>query len=92
MPFGLMNAAQTFQRLMNSLFRSFPFIFVYLDNMLVFSPSRALHLDHLATVFSVLATNGLHLNPAKCTFAVSEVDFLGHHITPSGIEPIQWHV
>jgi hypothetical protein len=41
MPFGLSNAAQTFQRLMDSLFRDFPFLFIYLDDMLIFSRSRS---------------------------------------------------
>jgi hypothetical protein len=47
MPFGLSNAAQTFQRLMDSLFRDFPFVFIYLDDMLIFSRSRSEHLCHL---------------------------------------------
>jgi hypothetical protein len=55
MPFVLSNAAQTFQRLMDSLFRDFPFIFVYLDDMLIFSRSRSEHLSHLDTVLAVLA-------------------------------------
>jgi hypothetical protein len=62
MPFGLKNAAQTFQRLMDSLFRNFPFTFIYLDDTLVFSLDRA---QHLRQVFDVLATNGLRINPAK---------------------------
>ncbi len=91
MPFRLSNAAQTFQRLMDSLFRDFPFIFVYLDDMLIFSRSRSEHLGHLDTVLAVLAENGLHINPAKCQFAQPEVDFLGHHVTASGLSPIASH-
>jgi hypothetical protein len=81
MPFGLKNAAQTFQRLMNTLFRSFPFLFIYLDDLLIFSPTREQHLLHQQQVFDVLASNGLSINPAQCTFAVPEVDCLGHHVT-----------
>ncbi|MFO0000593.1 MAG: reverse transcriptase family protein, partial [bacterium] len=88
MPFGLSNAAQTFQRLMDSLFRDFPFVFIYLDDMLIFSRSRSEHLCHLDTVLAVLAENGLHINPSKCQFAQPEVDFLGHHVTASGLSPI----
>ncbi len=66
MPFGLSNAAQTFQRLMDSLFRDFPFVFIYLDDMLIFSRSHSEHLCHLDTVLAVLADNGLHINPEKC--------------------------
>jgi hypothetical protein len=91
MPFGLSNAAQNFQRLMDLLFRDFPFIFIYLDDMLIFSRSRSEHLSHLDTVLAVLAENGLHINPAKCQFAQPEVDFLGHHVTVSGLSPIASH-
>jgi hypothetical protein len=63
MPFGLSNAAQTFQRLMDSLFRDFPFIFIYLDDMLIFislswhsHPSLCLHHpSHCDTHLSALA-------------------------------------
>jgi RNase H-like domain found in reverse transcriptase/Reverse transcriptase (RNA-dependent DNA polymerase)/Integrase zinc binding domain/Integrase core domain len=92
MPFGLANAAQTFQRLMDSLFRSFPFMFIYLDDILIFSKSRSEHLTHLQTVLSILAENGLHINPDKCVFAQEEVNFLGHHITPNGLTPLPSHV
>ena len=92
MPFGLMNAAQTFQRLMDSLFRPFPFLFIYLDDFLIFSDSPASHLSHLEQVLSVLSENGLHINPDKCIFGSTEIDFLGHHVTPAGLSPISSHV
>ena len=35
MPFGLRNAAQTFQRFMHQVTRGLDFVFVYLDDVLV---------------------------------------------------------
>lgn len=41
MPYGLKNAAQTFQRFMDEVTRGLPFIFVYLDDILVASRTPA---------------------------------------------------
>ena len=57
MPFGLKNAAQTFQRLMDSLLRHFPFVFVFLDDLLIFSKNREEHLAHLKQVLEILSEN-----------------------------------
>ena len=92
MPFGLRNSAQSFQRLMDRLFREYGFTFVYLDDVLIASRSMEEHEDHLRTVFTVLADNGLVLNPAKCCFAQSTVEFLGHRVSASGLEPLGKHV
>jgi cleavage and polyadenylation specificity factor subunit 1 len=72
--------------------RHFPFVFVYLDDLLIFSKNRQEHLAHLHQVFEVLAKNGLRVNAAKCTFAAESVDYLGHTVTSSGISPIASHV
>jgi hypothetical protein len=80
MPFGLMNAAQTFQRLMDHLFRGLPFVFTYLDDHLIASRTLEEHMEHLAQFFQVLQDNGLVINPAKCHFAASSVKFLGHMV------------
>ena len=47
MPFGLKGAAKTFQRLMDSVLRDMPFLFVYLDDILVASATADDHLTHL---------------------------------------------
>ena len=87
MPFGLRNAAQTLQRLMDSMFRDLPFTMVYLDDILIFSKDADEHLSHLRQVFELLSTHGLRISPSKCEFMLSEIDFLGHHITANGTQP-----
>jgi Reverse transcriptase (RNA-dependent DNA polymerase) len=52
MPFGLQNAAQTFQRLMDQLLQGLPYAFVYLDDILVASRTWQEHLQHLTVKWS----------------------------------------
>ena len=88
MPFGLRNAAQSFQRFMDQVLRGLPFAYAYIDDVLIASSSPEEHLKHLRTVFERLATHGIIINPNKCLFGVSELDFLGHHIDRHGIAPL----
>ena len=46
-PFGLAKALAYFQRLINEVLSGFNFTFGYLDDILVFSPNMATHLQHL---------------------------------------------
>ena len=88
MPFGLGNAAQTFQRLMDSALREMPFVFVYLDDILVASSSEKEHQGHLRDLFMRLDQHGLIINPAKCLFGLSSIHFLGHLINKGGAAPL----
>ena len=92
MPFGLKNAAQAFQRLMDSILRDIPFAFVYLDDILIASRDAAEHADHLRQVFRLLRANGLVVRKEKCAFGVTELDYLGHRVTTMGIKPLQERV
>ena len=77
MPFGLKkNAAQSFQRLMDGILRDVPFAFVYLDDILVASPSSQEYLQHLRQLFQLLSTNGLVINKTQCVFGSDKLDFL----------------
>ena len=87
LPFGLRNAAQTFQRFMNEVLNGFDFTFCYLDDILVFSKSETDHLQHLKLVFERLQKFGLNIKPNKCIFGVNQLDFLSHQISSRGIAP-----
>ena len=87
-PFGLKNAGQDFQRMMDAILGDLPFCFVYLDDILVFSDTPEQHLEHLRQIFDILAENGLVVNRAKCVLGVSELDFLGFHVNQDGITPL----
>ncbi|KAL1138082.1 hypothetical protein AAG570_009777 [Ranatra chinensis] len=89
MCFGLRNASQTFQRFMDAIFRDLPYVFVYIDDILVSSVDHTEHEVHLREVIRRLAEQGLTLNLHKCLFGVHEVDLLGYRISPSGISPRQ---
>ncbi len=88
MPFGLKNAGMSFQQLMDRVMAGLPFVFVYIDDILVASPDAATHLEHLRAVFQRLQQAGLQLNVAKCSFSRGAVDFLGHRISAAGSRPL----
>ena len=88
MPFGLKNAAQSFQRLMDGVLRDVSFAFVYLDDILVANHSAKEHIQHLQQLFKLLSANGLVINKTKCVFGAKELDFLGHHVSSTGITPL----
>ncbi len=71
MPFGLRNAPQTFQRFMDRLFKHPPFVFCYLDDLIIASHTLEEHHEHLRQIFTILQENGLQINPAKCVFAAT---------------------
>ena len=88
MPFGLRNAGQTFQRFMDQVLRGLHFCFVYVDDILIASSSEEEHKEHLRKVFQRLSDYGILINPSKCLFGVSSLEFLGHHVSRHGIRPL----
>ena len=87
-PFGLPNTGQTFQRLMNEILCGLPFVFVYLDDMLIASRTHKEHVQHLQQVLTIFKQHGLILNCKKCVLWASTVDYLGHMVTAEGISPL----
>ena len=87
MPIGLRNAAQTFQRFINEVIPGLPFIYADIDDLIV-SKTIKEHEQHLQLIFTRLLQYGVIINPAKCQFGVSSLQFLGHLIDEHGIHPL----
>ncbi|KAG1695928.1 Transposon Ty3-G Gag-Pol polyprotein [Nymphon striatum] len=80
MPFGLKNAAQTFQRFMDSILQDLSFVFVYLDDILVASSSSEEHQRQLSYL-SEFTSDFKHIaGKSNLTFVV---DLGGRHETIS---------
>ena len=88
MPFGLRNAAQTFQRFMDQVLRGVPSTYTYMDDVLIASSNPEQHLQDLRTIFDRLTMHGIVINPNKCLLGVTELSFLGHRIDRQGITPL----
>ena len=87
-PFGLKNAGQDFQRLMDKILGEIPHVFVYLDDILIASSTQEEHLRDLETVFTILEENGLVVNRKKCVLGETSIEFLGHLCDAHGIKPL----
>ena len=79
MPFGLVNAPATFQRLMDSVLGGLmDKCVVYLDDILIFSETLDEHLESIRLVLDRLMEHKLYVKISKCAFVQEEITFLGH--------------
>ena len=58
-PFGLMNAPSTFQRMMDLIFRDLEYVKCYIDDVVVHSRSMEEHANHLVHIIDTIARHGL---------------------------------
>ena len=92
MPFGLRNAPQTSQRFMDIVLYGLPFVFCYIDDILIASENFEQHLTHLREVFIRLNSHGLTINASKSVFGQHDLEFLGHFVDSKGIKPTKSRV
>jgi len=87
-PFGLCNAPAVFQVFVNEVLREFlnVFLFVYLDDILIFSPDSESHVNYVRQVLQKLLENQLYVKAEKCEFLAEKVSFLGYIISPNQIQ------
>ena len=73
---------------MNDVLRQFlnHFMFVYLDDILIFSPDEESHVQHVCQVLQRLLENQLFVKAEKCNFHKNSVSFLGFIIAPDQVK------
>jgi predicted aspartyl protease len=88
MPFGLCNAPAIFERLMEFVLRGLTWktCLVYLDDVMVVGSTFGEHLKNLEEIFGRLRSAHFQLNVKKCNLFQQEVKFLGHVVSPAGIQ------
>lgn len=88
MPFGLTNAPAVFQALVNDILRDMLniFVFVYLDDILIFSKTMSDHINHVQQVLRRLLENSLFVKAEKCEFHARSVSFLGQIVAEGRLQ------
>ena len=87
-PFGLAQAPAYFQELMTGIFKDFPFTIAYLDDIIIFSKTPQELLSHICMVLEKLKLANLSMKKSKCSFFSIEIQYLGHILSATGIQPL----
>ena len=61
------------------------FVVVFVDDILIYSKSEEEHEDHLTIVLHALRNHRLYAKFSKCEFWLTEVRFMGHVVSASGV-------
>ena len=87
-PFGMTNSPATFKRLMERVFSGLTYmtLLIYLDDIIVFGKTFAVHLQNLEEVLIRLREANLKLSPEKCKFLRLQVSFLGFLVSERSLE------
>jgi len=64
-------------------------VFVFLDDILIFSNSIEEHLQHLKQVFEIFRKYEVKINIGKCCFFKEEVEVLCHVVSKNGLKTIK---
>ena len=84
---GAKTSAATFQRCMENVLR--PMLYqgaiAFLDDVIIYSKSKEEHFELLSKAFKLMADAGLKLHPGKCELLATEITYLGHKISASGV-------
>ncbi|CAB4422519.1 unnamed protein product [Rhizophagus irregularis] len=86
-PFGLKNAPETFQRLIDKILEEYieEFVTVYLNDIMIYSRDFKEHTEHVDKVLNKLRENNIIVKLKKCQFGLKNINFLEYIIGKDGL-------
>jgi hypothetical protein len=89
MPFGLINAPASFQRLMERILGDLRWqgVLVYIDDVLIHTPSNDETLRLLREILSRFRKSRLTIKMGKCDFFPESIEYLGHIVEAGALRP-----
>lgn len=89
MPLGLRSASHMFNRMISIALADLigKILYVFLDDIIVYSSSIPEHIERLKMVFVTLRKHNLKLSPKKCNLLQTIIPFLGFLISAEGVVP-----
>ena len=88
MPFDLRNTTQTFQWFIDQVLQGLECGYAYSNDLLIASPTPEDNKQQLCSVLKPLRNHNILINPAKCVWGATELQFLGHLVNSQGIRPV----
>lgn len=87
--FGLKNGPATYCRLTDMILQGIPVSMAvpFLDDTLIIGSTFDEHLEAIRRVMEAFKNAKMRISPEKCEFFKSAITFLGHRISPKGVEP-----
>ncbi|KAL6320971.1 hypothetical protein AAG906_010780 [Vitis piasezkii] len=55
-------------------------------DILIYSPNWNMHLEHVKQAFEILRQHQFFVKISKCAFGQQELEYLGHIVTPQGVQ------
>jgi hypothetical protein len=90
LPYGWKNSTAVFSKILDQVLTEAGLDHcaqAFVDDVLIASADFETHLKDVAAVLAALHAAGLRAHPGKSVFCCNKIEYLGHVVTPDGVEP-----
>lgn len=87
-PFGMNSMQEIFNKKMDAIIEGLPGIAKSTDDFLIYAKTEEGHDERLRSLLHRFKENGVTVNPEKCQFRQTKLEFLAYNLSQEGITPI----